>query len=108
MLTDEQKKRAKKVALAVSRMTHQIKTEIDKVTGKCLFKDIPLEERMANAEASMRSGLEAVYAKKASAFDIAVKPDPDDSTKAIVTITAKNKWAEGVIKKHLAEQEAQA
>lgn len=87
----------------VQRLAHQFKEEIKKIVGRPLF-ELSVEEDLREVQGAIERVL-VDYFSRVPPFEYDVKTDPDDPSKAIVTITAKNALGEKMLLKYLDELE---
>lgn len=83
------------------RLMHQFRQEIKKLIGKLLF-DLPPEEGLAGVKKAVEEDLIDYFSRRPP-LEFEVESDPEDPSKAIVTITAKTKAGEDMLRKYMKE-----
>jgi len=85
-------------------MVHEFVRKLSGLTGKLLF-DVDQEEVLAMAKQELQKNLEIFFKDRGQkSIGISVDADPDDKSRAIITLTALDEHGERMLKRYIEMQ----
>lgn len=93
-----------KVVKQTAQMIHKFKRELTKLIGKPLFA-MDREEVLAAVGREIQRNLEILFKQRGQqSVGISVDVDPNDKSRAIITLTALDEYGERTLKRYIEMQ----